>query len=81
MPRLHGLLREMVPDDRVLIVGRDVGGPEQTLSVTTVGAFDPSIVDMRTMLIIGSSATTVAERSGGRLVFTPRQHTPDGHDV
>ena len=81
VPRLHDLLREMVPDDRVLIVGRDVGGPEQTLSVTTVGAFDPSIVDMRTMLIIGSSATTVAERSGGRLVFTPRHHTPDGHGV
>ena len=75
VPRLHDLLREMVPDDRVLIVGRDVGGPEEALSVTTVGAFDPSIVDMRTMLIIGSSATTIAERSGGRLVFTPRHHS------
>ena len=77
VPRLHDLLREMVPDDRVLIVGRDIGGPEQTLSVTTVGAFDPSIVDMRTMLIIGSSATTISERSGGRLVFTPRHHGRD----
>lgn len=75
VPRLHDLLRELVPSDRVMIVGRDVGGPEESMTVTTVGGFDPSVVDMRTMLIIGSSTTTVAERAGGRLVFTPRHHS------
>ncbi|GAB32933.1 precorrin-2 C(20)-methyltransferase/precorrin-3B C(17)-methyltransferase, partial [Gordonia otitidis NBRC 100426] len=75
VPRLHEMLSEMVPSDRVMIIGRDVGGPEESVSVTTVGAFDPTVVDMRTMLIIGSSTTTVAERAAGRLVFTPRHHS------
>ena len=51
----------------------------QTLSVTTVGAFDPSIVDMRTMLIIGSSQTqwytgSAAGDTTEDRVFTPRQY-------
>ena len=57
-----------------MLVGRDVGGPSQALTVTTVGDLDPSTVDMRTLLIIGSSTTVVAERPGGRLVFTPRRY-------
>ena len=77
----HDMRLVMGVTDRIVVLGRDVGGPEQQLTTTTVADFDPAVVDMRTMLIIGSSATTVAERSGGRLVFTPRHHTPDGHGV
>ena len=42
--------------------------------VTTVDAFDPDVVDMRTLLIIGSSTTTVADRAAGRAVFTSRRY-------
>ncbi|MXP22124.1 precorrin-2 C(20)-methyltransferase [Gordonia sp. HNM0687] len=72
--RLREILLEMVDHDRTIVLGRDVGGGEQSLRTTTVGAFDPAAVDMRTLLIIGSSATTVVPRAGGTLVYTPRHH-------
>ena len=74
VPALKELLLQSVSPERVLILGRDVGGPEQSLHTTTVGDLDPSVVDMRTLLIIGSSATTAASRPAGNLVFTPRRH-------
>lgn len=73
---LRDLLLENVSPDRLLVVGRDVGGPEQSLRTTTVGALDPSTVDMRTLLIIGSSATRSVTRQAGDLVYTPRRHQP-----
>lgn len=75
VPALKELLLESISPDRVLVVGRDVGGPEQTLTTTTVGDLDPATVDMRTLLIIGSSSTVAAVRAGGDLVYTPRRHT------
>ena len=52
-------------------VGRDVGGPEERLTVTTLGELDPETVDMRCCLIIGSSQTRVGP-SG--LVWTARRY-------
>lgn len=73
---LKRLLLESVSPERVVIVGRDVGADEQTLRVTTVGELDPATVDMRTLLIVGSSATQVVGRTAGRLVYTPRRADP-----
>lgn len=70
---LKELLLQMVPADRVVVVGRDVGGPEESVLVTSVGDLDPATVDMRTLLIVGSSATRVVQRSSGRLVYSPRR--------
>jgi precorrin-2 C20-methyltransferase/precorrin-3B C17-methyltransferase len=71
---LKDILAQRLPADRPIVLGRDVGGPEEGLVVTTVDAFDPAVVDMRTLLIIGSSTTTVVERSAGRAVFTSRRY-------
>ncbi|MFT3662392.1 MAG: precorrin-2 C(20)-methyltransferase [Gordonia sp. (in: high G+C Gram-positive bacteria)] len=68
------LLDELVPADRVLIQGRDVGGPGERLRLLTVAEFDPSTVDMRTLLIVGSSQTRIVRRPGGDLAFTPRTY-------
>ncbi|MET4164019.1 MULTISPECIES: precorrin-3B C(17)-methyltransferase [Gordonia] len=73
---LQHTLTQTVSPDRVVVLGRDVGGPEQQLTITTVADFDPAVVDMRTMIIIGSSATRVVQRAAGPLVFTPRSHRP-----
>jgi precorrin-2 C20-methyltransferase/precorrin-3B C17-methyltransferase len=76
---LKEILTQRLPADRPIVLGRDVGGPEENVVVTTVAAFDPDVVDMRTLLIIGSSTTTVAERTAGRAVFTSRRYeTPRG---
>jgi len=54
-----------------VVLGRDVGRPAETVTVTTLGTVDLSVVDMRTVLIVGSSTTrTIA----GDRVYTPRSY-------
>ncbi|MFF4418571.1 precorrin-2 C(20)-methyltransferase [Streptosporangium sp. NPDC001559] len=69
------LLLEHRSPDTPVVVGRDVGGAGESLTVTTLGDLDPATVDMRCLLLVGSSTTRVAERKdGGRVVFTPRRY-------
>ncbi len=68
------LLEHRAPETPV-VVGRDVGGPRESMTVTTLGDLDPDAIDMRCLLLVGSSTTRVAERGdGGRVVFTPRRY-------
>jgi len=56
-----------------VVLGRDIGRPGQTLRVTTLGQLTPDQVDMRTMVLIGSSTTCVFPKAGGgEWVYTPR---------
>jgi cobalt-precorrin 5A hydrolase/precorrin-3B C17-methyltransferase len=64
--------RHRVPETPV-VLGRDIGRPGQTLRATTLGQLTPDQVDMRTMVLIGSSLTCVFPRAGGGdWVYTPR---------
>jgi len=67
------LLLETLPADRPVVVGRAVGRPEESLTVTTLGGLDAETVDMSCLLIVGSSGTQVS-RSGS--VWTSRGTTP-----
>ncbi|MGN9913031.1 precorrin-2 C(20)-methyltransferase [Phytohabitans sp. LJ34] len=64
------LLEHRAPDTPV-VVGRDVGGPAEDVRVVRLADLDPSGVDMRCMLIVGSSTT---RRGSGGAVFTPRRY-------
>ncbi|WP_085711220.1 MULTISPECIES: precorrin-3B C(17)-methyltransferase [unclassified Pseudomonas] len=56
-----------------VVLGRDIGRPGQTLRVTTLGLLTPDQVDMRTMVLVGSSTTcTFPRATGGDWVYTPR---------
>ena len=56
-----------------VVLGRDIGRPGQTLRVTTLGQLTPEQVDMRTMVLVGSSTTCSFPRAGGgEWVYTPR---------
>jgi precorrin-2 C20-methyltransferase/precorrin-3B C17-methyltransferase len=69
------LVLEHRSPDTPVVVGRDVGGPEERVWVTTLAALDPGEIDMRCLLIIGSSTTRIVERGdGGTMVFTPRRY-------
>ncbi|MDI6101339.1 precorrin-2 C(20)-methyltransferase [Actinoplanes sp. NEAU-A12] len=69
------LLRAHRGPDTPVVVGRDVGGPTETVRVTTLAALDPAGVDMRCLLIIGSSQTrSVTRGNGATAVFTPRHY-------
>jgi precorrin-2 C20-methyltransferase/precorrin-3B C17-methyltransferase len=68
------LLHHRSPDTPV-VVGRDVGGPEESVRVTTLGGLDPATIDMRCLLIVGSSQTRTTTRGDGTTqVYTPRHY-------
>jgi precorrin-2 C20-methyltransferase / precorrin-3B C17-methyltransferase len=58
-----------------VVIGRAVGTAEQEVTVTTLGELDPAEVDMRCLLIIGSSQSRVVrDASGAARVITPRRY-------
>jgi precorrin-2 C20-methyltransferase/precorrin-3B C17-methyltransferase len=58
-----------------VVVGRAVGTDEQEVTVTTLGQFDPALVDMRCLVIVGSSQSRVVrDGSGTARVVTPRRY-------
>ncbi|MDT4903878.1 MAG: cobalt-precorrin hydrolase / cobalt-factor methyltransferase / precorrin-3B, partial [Pseudonocardiales bacterium] len=62
------LLSEHRPPDTPIGVVRNATRPDESSSITALGAFDPTVVDMYSLVIVGSSRTRVV---GGRMV-TPR---------
>ncbi|WP_137886163.1 precorrin-3B C(17)-methyltransferase [Pseudomonas sp. 2FE] len=61
--------------DTLVVLGRDIGRPGETLTLTTLAELRPEQVDMRTMVIIGSSTTRRFPRQdGGAWVYTPRSY-------
>jgi precorrin-2 C20-methyltransferase/precorrin-3B C17-methyltransferase len=73
--RARDLLLERCAPDTPVVVGRDVGGPNESVQVTTLAGLDPSAIDMRCLLIIGSSQTRATVRGDGSpLVYTPRNY-------
>lgn len=66
---LQKILLEHRSPDTVVVVGRDVGRDEESLTVTTMAGLDAATIDMKCLLIVGASSTRVT--SGGQ-VWTPR---------
>jgi cobalt-precorrin 5A hydrolase/precorrin-3B C17-methyltransferase len=61
------------PPATPVIVAQNLGRPAQRVTVTTLAAFDPTTVDMLTIVLIGASASRLVTRGDGRtLAFTPR---------
>jgi precorrin-2 C20-methyltransferase / precorrin-3B C17-methyltransferase len=61
-----------------VILGRSVGRDGEQLQVITLAELGAADVDMSTLVIVGSSATQVAEREGRPVVFTPRHYGEAG---
>lgn len=59
-----------------VIIGRDVSGPGESVTVVRLADLDPAEVDMRCLLIVGSSQTQWYTGDSGDTVFTPRRY-PD----
>ena len=58
-----------------VVIGRDVGGPTESVHIVPLADLDPSTVDMRCLLIVGSSQTRVVEHpDGSKSAFTPRHY-------
>ncbi|QLY27906.1 precorrin-2 C(20)-methyltransferase [Nocardia huaxiensis] len=72
---MRDLVLEHRKPDTPVVLGRDVGGPSESVRVVALGELDPAEVDMRTLLIVGASTTTVFDAAGGPRVFTSRRYT------
>ncbi|WP_292990050.1 precorrin-3B C(17)-methyltransferase [Mycobacterium sp.] len=72
-PEQISLAREILLEHRrpetVVVVGRDVGRAEESLTVTTLGNLDTDTIDMKSLVLVGASSTRAT--ASGR-VWTPR---------
>jgi precorrin-3B C17-methyltransferase len=69
------LLRGVKAATTPVAFARAVGRADETLTLTTLGDADPSLADMATLVIIGSSETRFISRNGARpWMVTPRAY-------
>ncbi|MGJ9411698.1 precorrin-2 C(20)-methyltransferase [Aeromicrobium sp. CF4.19] len=66
---LQRIMLEHKAPETVVVVGRDVGRAEESLTVTTLADLDPESIDMKCLLIVGASSTRVT--AAGQ-TWTPR---------
>lgn len=67
------ILRRHRPGTTPAVIGRQLGRPEQTLTVVQLAELTPDRLDMLCVVLVGSSDTRVIERPcGGHWVYTPR---------
>jgi precorrin-2 C20-methyltransferase/precorrin-3B C17-methyltransferase len=71
---MRDLVLEHRSPDTPVIIGRDVAGVQESVRVVRLADLDPAEIDMRCLLIVGSSMTTVVENEHGTRVFTPRRY-------
>lgn len=77
--KARDLLLEHRAADTPVVLGRDVGGAQESVRIVRLAELDPSEVDMRTILIVGSSQTqTVRRGDGEQIVWTPRRYPESG---
>lgn len=62
------ILREECDTDRLITFARNVSHPDQRLNTVTLGEATEDMADMRTVVLVGNSAT----RRVGPYVYTPR---------
>jgi cobalt-precorrin 5A hydrolase / precorrin-3B C17-methyltransferase len=66
--RAIDIVREHRDANTPVVLGRDIGRAGERLRIVTLGELNGTLVDMRTMVIVGSSTT----RRVGDWIFTPR---------
>lgn len=67
--RVLDILRDECEPGRLIIFARAVTTPDESLRIVTLAEAAPEMADMRTVVLVGNSAT----RRVGRWVYTPRQ--------
>ncbi|WP_158792959.1 precorrin-2 C(20)-methyltransferase [Granulicella sp. L60] len=68
------MLQYRLPQTPV-VLGYNLGKPNERVVITDLGSLDPATVDMQTILLIGSSTTKMFALADGRkLVYTPRTY-------
>jgi len=60
------------PSETPVVLARNLGRDGETINVIDLADLTPDVVDMLTLVLVGSSNTRRVTRGGGRWVYTPR---------
>lgn len=75
LARAVAVLRRHRKDATPVVVARAVGSEQEAVTVTTLGEIDLEAIDMRTLVIVGSSTTRIVEHATcPPRVYTPRRY-------
>jgi precorrin-2 C20-methyltransferase/precorrin-3B C17-methyltransferase len=75
LARAQAILLRHRSGETPVVVARAVGSADERVGVTTLGSVDLDEIDMRTLVIVGSSQTRVVRRGGREpQVYTPRHY-------
>ena len=69
---LLAVLRQDCADARPVLFARNVSRPDQVLRIVPLDQAAPEMADMRTLVIVGNSATRVIDTPRGPILYTPR---------
>ena len=75
LARARDVLLEHRSGETPVVLARAVGSDEESLAITTLAGFDLEAVDMRTVVLVGSSQTRLLrDAAGATRVYTPRSY-------
>lgn len=72
LPEARQIFLEHRPPETPVAICRQLGRPEEDISVTTLAEFDTECVDMFTLVVFGGSETRAFDHAGTPRAFTPR---------
>ncbi len=67
------------PGDTPVIIAASLGRPDERITTTRLVAFDPELVDMLSIVIVGSSTTRRIAKSRPERIYTPRGYETKEH--
>ena len=70
--RVLKVLNDACQDNRPVIFARAVSTPDEAIRIVPLPEATPEMADMRTMVLVGTSATRLIARDDVPFVYTPR---------
>jgi len=74
LPEAMAIMAEHRPPDTPVAIVTDASRPGEQVLLTTIAAFDPDVVTMHTLVLVGSSSTRYLPGGNGPLMVTPRDY-------
>lgn len=76
LPRALALLAEHRSPTTPVALARDLGRPDERVTLTTLAEVEPAAVDMLTLVLVGASNSRVFATNGSARCYTPRGYDP-----
>ncbi|MEX0695177.1 MAG: precorrin-3B C(17)-methyltransferase [Rhodospirillales bacterium] len=80
LAKAREILLQCRPSETPVVLARNLGRVEEDVRVITLGALDVDMVDMLTLVLVGSSATRHITRGVREWVYTPRGYADKNAD-